>query len=273
MTGAGRQKIVSGILMVFSVLAFAVALQAAPPTVSLEDVILLAQSGISDETILVFLDYRDIDFDLSPEEILRLREAGVSEEIIRYLLERTEVQLEGVPVPRSYYYPPRYYAPLTTAPERATTSGRRFCPTDGGTTFTTSTLAVSTWEQVTMARLGTAMAPCPTAQSTGLADIASATWQGGMLGVRLFVTAVTSTPPAAGSGVATLREWDTTPGATSPLVTESTATRAPGIPRGATPVGGLVTEAGAAGMAVGATAAGMGGTVADTEARLLLPFS
>ncbi|MCH7667253.1 MAG: hypothetical protein IH936_15150 [Acidobacteria bacterium] len=110
MTGAGRQRIVSGILMVCSVLAFAGALQAAPSSVTLEDVILLARADISDETILAFLDYREVDFELGPDEILGLREAGVSEEIIRYLLERTGARLEQVPVTRDYYYPSRYYA-------------------------------------------------------------------------------------------------------------------------------------------------------------------
>ena len=57
--------------MVFCVLASAATLQAATQTVSLEDVILLARAGISDETIVVFLDYREIESELGSEEILR----------------------------------------------------------------------------------------------------------------------------------------------------------------------------------------------------------
>ena len=89
--------------------------EATHTAVSLEDVILLAQSGISDETILTFLNSREIGLVLTPEDVARLRDAGVSEEIIRYLLERTGPRAEdapyyAVPVGSGYAYPPGYYA-------------------------------------------------------------------------------------------------------------------------------------------------------------------
>ena len=83
---------------------------------SLEDLTLLAESGISDQTILVFLDTREVEFQLDSETIAWLRQQGVSEEVIRYLLERTDTRDERVdrvvyvsadPYPRRYYVP--YY--------------------------------------------------------------------------------------------------------------------------------------------------------------------
>jgi len=59
-------------------------------TVSLDDVVLLAQSDISDQTILTYLKHRRLDFVLDAEGVQELREAGVSEEIIRYLLELSD---------------------------------------------------------------------------------------------------------------------------------------------------------------------------------------
>ena len=57
-------------------------------TVSLDDLVLLAQSDISDQTIMTFLDYRVLKFALDVETVLMLRQAGVSEAVIRYLLEQ-----------------------------------------------------------------------------------------------------------------------------------------------------------------------------------------
>ena len=54
--------------------------------VTIDEVIQLTQSGISDETIITFLETREIRFVLSPQDIVRLRAAGISEELIRYLL-------------------------------------------------------------------------------------------------------------------------------------------------------------------------------------------
>jgi len=65
--------------------------------VSFDDVVLLAQSDISDQTIMTFLDFRELDFALDAEALLRLREAGVSEAVIRYLLEQDTASSTALP--------------------------------------------------------------------------------------------------------------------------------------------------------------------------------
>ena len=83
--------------------------------VSFDDVVLLAQSDISDQTIMTYLDFRELDFALDPEALLRLREAGLSEAVIRYLLEQDTASSTALPtdtVPSGYSttgYPSYYY--------------------------------------------------------------------------------------------------------------------------------------------------------------------
>lgn len=82
------------------------------PQVPLKDLELLADSSLSDRTILVFLETREIGFQLDAETIARLRQRGVSEEVIRYLLQKTGVSDD--PDDRVAYvwsspYPLRYY--------------------------------------------------------------------------------------------------------------------------------------------------------------------
>ena len=57
-------------------------------TVSIDDLILLVSSGISDETILAFLKDRELDFLLSREIRLTLAQAGITNTVMRYLRER-----------------------------------------------------------------------------------------------------------------------------------------------------------------------------------------
>ena len=79
--------------------------------VVLEHIILLAEGGLSDETIIAFLETRPLGFVLSAEDIVRLRQAGVSERVIRYLLQRTPARptdampdaIPGQPYDRGYY--------------------------------------------------------------------------------------------------------------------------------------------------------------------------
>ena len=68
-------------------------------TVSFDDMVLLAQSDIADQTIMTFLRYRQLDFVLDATSIQRLRAAGVSDDIIRYLLEQdaTAIAFQQVP--------------------------------------------------------------------------------------------------------------------------------------------------------------------------------
>ena len=79
--------------------------------VALEDVILLAREGFAAETIIAFLDGREIGFTLTAEELSRLERAGVDDEVIRYLIER--VSEGAAPEPVAYVrtsYDPGYYA-------------------------------------------------------------------------------------------------------------------------------------------------------------------
>ncbi len=83
--------------------------------VTLDDLLLLAESGVSDKTILAFIEPREITFTLGTEEIAKLRKAGLSEEVIQYLLAKsrqaglTYDQYIKPPVP--YPYPGYYYGP------------------------------------------------------------------------------------------------------------------------------------------------------------------
>lgn len=81
---------------------------------SLDDVILLVEAGISDETIRVFITSRQIEIELGPEEILRLRRSGVSEAVLEFLLTRIgaarpEPADSRVPLSTGPFFPSRYY--------------------------------------------------------------------------------------------------------------------------------------------------------------------
>lgn len=78
-----------------------------------DEIIQLTQSGLSDETIITFLETRDLAFVPDVNEIVRLRAAGVSEVVIQYLVTRTAVRppsYAAVPPPPPAY-PVGYYAP------------------------------------------------------------------------------------------------------------------------------------------------------------------
>jgi hypothetical protein len=82
--------------------------------VSLDDVILLAQTDISDQTVLVFLKYRNLSFVLDADAVRRLSEAGVSEQVITYLLTKDAAPVAAAPtyvVSTGYNttYPSYYY--------------------------------------------------------------------------------------------------------------------------------------------------------------------
>ncbi len=84
---------------------------------TLNDLLLLAESGVSDKTILAFIEPRKITFTLDAKEIAKLRKAGLSEEVIQYLLAKsrqaglTYNQYINPPVPYPYPYPGYYYGP------------------------------------------------------------------------------------------------------------------------------------------------------------------
>jgi len=84
------------------------------PLTGISDISLLAQRGLSDKTILVFLKNRELDFDLSAENIDLLAQAGVSEDIIQYLIQQQGKQPAYIPVSTVTYvdaYPRTYYTP------------------------------------------------------------------------------------------------------------------------------------------------------------------
>jgi len=89
--------------------------QAGALQTSLEDILLLTERGVSDETVLVFLETRELGFTPVAEDIDKLLAAGVSEEVIRYILRQTATY--SAP-PYTYRtatyvdrYPPYYYTP------------------------------------------------------------------------------------------------------------------------------------------------------------------
>jgi hypothetical protein len=89
--------------------------QAGHMTVTLDDILLLSQRGVSDETILVFLQNREIGFTPNAADIDKLLLAGVSEEVTRYLILQTATKPAYAypPVTTAYAdpYPASYYTP------------------------------------------------------------------------------------------------------------------------------------------------------------------
>jgi hypothetical protein len=81
-------------------LAVAATVEAGYRVVRLMDVIVLAREGVSDRTVISFLENRELAFVVGTDEILRLRDAGAGEELIGYLIERT--------APRDSYAPRPY---------------------------------------------------------------------------------------------------------------------------------------------------------------------
>ncbi len=63
--------------------------------VTVEDMVLLLSSGISDQTILVFLTDRELDFTLTREVVLKLSQAGLTNAVMLYLKEK-EMSAEDV---------------------------------------------------------------------------------------------------------------------------------------------------------------------------------
>ncbi len=99
-------------------LAFPVSAGALTAPASLEDIILLAEGGVSNQTIRVFLSSRPVNVDLDADAIARLKEAGLSEENIQFLLDSfgerasetdKEVVVVVAPDPYPYPYPYPYY--------------------------------------------------------------------------------------------------------------------------------------------------------------------
>ena len=104
-------------------LAFPASAGALTAPASLEDIVLLAESGVSDETIRVFLNSRPLNFDLDADAIALLKSAGISEELLQHLLDsvsatasRTDADVVVVVAadPHPYHYYGSYYLPGAT---------------------------------------------------------------------------------------------------------------------------------------------------------------
>lgn len=54
---------------------------------TINDVIKLSQSGVSDETIIHYMKETQISYNLSHAQIRRLQEAGVSERVVSYMVD------------------------------------------------------------------------------------------------------------------------------------------------------------------------------------------
>ena len=91
--------------------------------VTLQDLLLLADSEVSDAVILSFIRSRETAFTVGASEIVKLREAGLSDVAIQYLF----LQSKTIADPVGYYEPPtgsvKYYPPaisMETYPETIT---------------------------------------------------------------------------------------------------------------------------------------------------------
>src|SRR2546427_12621676 len=116
----GEQAMRRMIVSLALALAAAATVEAGYRVVRLTDVIVLAREGVSDRTIVSFLESRELAFVVGTDEILRLRDAGAGEELIRYLVERTaprdsyasDPYADRAPYPdygRSPYHEPGYH--------------------------------------------------------------------------------------------------------------------------------------------------------------------
>ena len=97
-----KRFLLSVLCALFSLLITSCSLSAANKsspqrTVSIDDMVLLVSSGISDETILAFLKDRELDFVLSREIRLTLAQSGITNTVMRYL--REQVTALNPPLP------------------------------------------------------------------------------------------------------------------------------------------------------------------------------
>ncbi len=77
--------------------------------VSVDDIVMLVKTDISEQTMLTFLQNRRISFTLDAAALQRLRAGDVSEEIIRFLLEQEASSVGAAPAPAPAYVVPTGY--------------------------------------------------------------------------------------------------------------------------------------------------------------------
>jgi len=97
--------------------------------VTLEDLLLLANSEVSDAVILTFIRTRERAFTMGASEIGKLYESGLSDVVIQYLLHSESIAIDD---PAGYYEPPTGSTdnyPLTMEPYPKTVTSNRY-PSD-----------------------------------------------------------------------------------------------------------------------------------------------
>src|SRR5215469_3520094 len=100
-----RVALISACAMAFLGLIQAQGTQAAAPgSLTIEEVLRLAKSGVSDELIVAQVKRNAKAFDLNSDEIVALKKDGVSETVIKYLLDPTLPY--SPPVPKTGTAPP-----------------------------------------------------------------------------------------------------------------------------------------------------------------------
>jgi hypothetical protein len=68
-------------------------------TLTLEDVLKLVRSGVSEEVIVARIKRFNKPFDLNPDEILELKRGGVSDTVVKFLLDPTPPYVPPAPPP------------------------------------------------------------------------------------------------------------------------------------------------------------------------------
>src|ERR1700722_15384035 len=69
------------------------------PSLSVEEVVKLSQTGLSEDLIITKIKKNGRAFDLSTEEILELKRDGVSDNVIKFLLDPSQPQTPPPPPP------------------------------------------------------------------------------------------------------------------------------------------------------------------------------
>lgn len=79
------------------------------PPVRLNDVVVLRQQGLADETLIQQIEQRGLAFALTPDDADTLRKAGVSEGVVRYLQGRAAGERDMARLQARNRFDRRYY--------------------------------------------------------------------------------------------------------------------------------------------------------------------
>jgi hypothetical protein len=82
-----------------------------------DDVIRMSRAGVSEDSIIAFVQNTRGSVDVSADDIIAMTEAGLSKPLIKAVMDEATArkgnhrEAEYAPAPRSYYPPPYYYDP------------------------------------------------------------------------------------------------------------------------------------------------------------------